>query len=437
MSLLMDALKQAEHAKRGKPAEPPTTPPAADTVDTARAELSLAPADAPPRLQPAETITLAPAAEPVAPERVPVPIEAAAQTPAPDVPGAQTAARILAASAARHSAAWRRTALGLTGLTTVLALAIGAYYYYAALAQPQRYLSLPPLPAADAGPTADAIDADLALSIAEAPVDSPAMPQTVDETSPQVQTPWREGPPPAATATADDWQPAPVDPRVLRGERHDAAAEPPAQDPALEPVIRITRGIRPDRVHSALQVAYENYTAGHWAQAERAYRDALADEPGNRDAHFGLAALALRAGAPDTARMHYRELLRRNPKDAGAYAALAELDGHRDADSVSELKLRLAEQPQSAQLHFTLGNLYAAQQRWPQAQQAYFEAQRLALDNPDYAFNLAVSLEHIGQPRLAVDYYRRALQLRARHTGQFDPDAARQRIALLAAAEQP
>ena len=52
----------------------------------------------------------------------------------------------------------------------------------------------------------------------------------------------------------------------------------------------------------------------------------------------------------------------------------------------------------------------ALTQRWPDAQQAYFQAHQLQPDNPDYAFNLAVALEHIGQPKAALDFYRRAVQ---------------------------
>jgi tetratricopeptide (TPR) repeat protein len=443
MSLLMDALKQAEHAKRDKPIEAPAPRPGPgsvpDTVESARPELSLAPAEAPPRPEPAEETFTAPPSAASTPPHEAMRMEAAPaiapQAPStPGAPGAQTAARILAASAAQQAAQRRRNAFGLTGLGVVLTLAIGGYYYYAALAQPQPFTNLPSMapPVVAEQTLPDVAQADAAQSLGPAVVAHIAT-----DTPPPEQTPWREGTPPAAIATAEDWQPAPIDPRALRGERSEPAMETPAATATPAPAIRISRGSRPDQVNTTLQDAYADFRAGRWVQAEQAYREVLAREPGNRDAHLGLAALALRADAPDTARMHYRELLRRNPKDAAAYSALVELDAHRGAGSESELKLRLAEQPQSAQLHFALANLYAAQQRWPLAQQAYFEAQRLTPDHPDYAFNLAVSLEHVGQPRLAQDYYRRALQLSAARDAQFDPDTARQRIALLTAAAQP
>ncbi|MEE9161157.1 MAG: tetratricopeptide repeat protein, partial [Gammaproteobacteria bacterium] len=63
--------------------------------------------------------------------------------------------------------------------------------------------------------------------------------------------------------------------------------------------------------------------------------------------------------------------------------------------------------------------------RWPQAQQSFFNAYKLETSNPDYAFNLAVSLDHIGQQQSAIDYYNVALKLADNSitgfaTGSFD-----------------
>ena len=53
-------------------------------------------------------------------------------------------------------------------------------------------------------------------------------------------------------------------------------------------------------------------------------------------------------------------------------------------------------------------------------------------DNPDYAYNLAVALEHIGQPKVALDYYRRALQLAtAKGRANFSLTSAEERIGKL------
>jgi Tfp pilus assembly protein PilF len=79
-------------------------------------------------------------------------------------------------------------------------------------------------------------------------------------------------------------------------------------------------------------------------------------------------------------------------------------------------------------LHFTLGNQYAQQGRWAEAQQAYFKAFAADPENPDFAFNLAVSLDQLHQSRLALEYYRRALALAEKRAPGFALDVARTRV---------
>jgi tetratricopeptide (TPR) repeat protein len=337
---------------------------------------------------------------------------------------AQAAARILAASATRHASERRRNLIGLISLGGILVVALGSYYYYATLAQTTPYLGMSPLPVAAeenaTEPTADASGAAQSILL-----DSP----------PPAQTPWQDGLPPIAPKITQDWEPAPVDPRVLRGEQPlpIAEADVTAETAAPTASIRITRGTQPDRVSVDLQTAYQDFQAGRLAQAETNYRQALTRDAHNRDARMGLAAIAVRSGLLDSARAQYQAVLQRNPKDLAAHAALADLDQDHNTNTESQLKSLLAEQPQSAQLHFALANIYAEQRRWPYAQQAYFEAQRLAPEHPDYAFNLAVSLEHLGQSRTALEYYRRAIQLAGQQHAQFDLRAAQQRVAVLTA----
>ena len=70
--------------------------------------------------------------------------------------------------------------------------------------------------------------------------------------------------------------------------------------------------------------------------------------------------------------------------------------------------------------------------RWTEAQQAFFEAFRIDPVNPDYLFNLAVSLDQLRQTRLALDYYRKAESVAAtRGGGQFDRNTVARRISEL------
>ena len=69
---------------------------------------------------------------------------------------------------------------------------------------------------------------------------------------------------------------------------------------------------------------------------------------------------------------------------------------------------------------------------WPEAQQAYFKAYSAEPENPDFAYNLGVSLDHVGQPKLALEYYRRALSLAQQRSSSFDQTLARSRVQQLA-----
>ena len=159
----------------------------------------------------------------------------------------------------------------------------------------------------------------------------------------------------------------------------------------------------------------------------------------NVDALLGLAAIALRSGRTQEAQSLYNAALEADPQNAAAIAALSTLPAgaapNGDTGNETRLKNLLREQPGAAELHFALGLQYVGTGRWPEAQQAFFEAVRNEPANADYAYNLAVSLDQLGQTSAAAAYYDRALTL-ARGSVLFDTAAARQRLASLRAAAQ-
>ncbi len=124
-----------------------------------------------------------------------------------------------------------------------------------------------------------------------------------------------------------------------------------------------------------------------------------------------------------------RRALQADPKDASALAALIDLQAKGDpAEAETRLNVLVAEQPSSSGAHFALGNLYARQGRWREAQQAYFKALTGDGDNPDYHLNLAVSLDQLGQSALARQYYGSALATAQQRPGSFDPVAVAARL---------
>lgn len=179
-----------------------------------------------------------------------------------------------------------------------------------------------------------------------------------------------------------------------------------------------------------LDRAFDALQSGKLEEAQSDYARLLRDDPRNTDALLGLASIALRKEQPDQALSYFQKILESDPNDATAQAGIINLRGQNDpALAESRLKTALSSQPESGPLHFALGNLYARQQRWSEAQQAYFKAYASEGENPDYLYNLAVSLDHLHQNKLAAQYYQMAVITAENTPGvSFDRQQTRKRI---------
>jgi uncharacterized protein HemY len=196
-----------------------------------------------------------------------------------------------------------------------------------------------------------------------------------------------------------------------------------------EPELRVTRAQA--RLDPALLRGFEALTAGNLDAAEREYAVALKSAPNCRDALHGAAATALRKNDRARAEDHFRRAAAADPRDGFAIAGLAALSGYPPATEI-RLKSLIAAQPEEAALHFALGNLYAASNRWRDAQEEFFAAHAAAPEQPDYLFNLAISLDRLHQPALARRFYDSALDAAAKRPAAFDPALVTARLRELA-----
>ncbi|MEQ1767355.1 MAG: hypothetical protein ABL859_08000, partial [Methylotenera sp.] len=179
---------------------------------------------------------------------------------------------------------------------------------------------------------------------------------------------------------------------------------------------------QPPGVDPTLLEAYQAFTRGEDANAQQKYRQVLQRDVRNVDALLGMAAIAQRQSRDADTQGWYQKVLEIEPRNSIAQSAMASPRANTDLISTeSRIKNMIAQQPDGANLHATLGNLYAEQNQWPSAQEAYFNASRLAPNNADYAFNLAISLDQMGKANLALKQYQRALDL-LNKSGGASPD---------------
>lgn len=192
-------------------------------------------------------------------------------------------------------------------------------------------------------------------------------------------------------------------------------------------------------INPDLSAAYGSYQQGDYNVAGRLYQQVLNSEPNNRDAMLGLASVYLKQNNFPMTQNLYARLLELNPRDPIARAGLLEISMQDDpVRQESELKSMVSAFPGVAPISFALGNLFARQNRWSEAQSAYFNALLVAKsDNtsaavsPDYAFNLAVSLEQLNQLSSALDFYREAEEFSRDTVPGFDITLLNQRINIL------
>ncbi len=201
--------------------------------------------------------------------------------------------------------------------------------------------------------------------------------------------------------------------------------------------LRLSQSIDSPKVSPELSAAYSTLTRGDYAQAKKLYAQLVGVMPLNLDAQLGLATASARSGDNARAARHYQRVLELDPRNSMAIAGLLAVSESASTSGAksgapeqleAELKALIYKDPNAASLQFSLGNLYASQRRWTEAQQAFFEAYRLDADNADYLYNLAVSLDQLNQSRLALDYYQKSLAQAVRAGAQFDRSVVQRRI---------
>jgi Tfp pilus assembly protein PilF len=283
------------------------------------------------------------------------------------------------------------------------------------------------------------------------PLPATQLPSPDDSATPPAEAKALESPPAVAGKTFSLMNPEskqvhqraakPVKTGALRQtarSRDGAAVDPQFFSLSGRDPIRITSSKQPERSGNQIDIAYQSFMRNDFIAARKEYQKVLESDSTNRDALLGLAAIAVKNQNPEEAAAYYQRLLSLDPKDPAAQAGMTGFTGGvNPIESETRIKTLLSQQPNADNLHFALGNIYLSQSRWPEAQEAFFHAYQLSPDNPDYTFNLAVSLDHLNQPRPAADFYQKSLDLSFNRPANFDRESLENRINILTAAEKP
>jgi tetratricopeptide (TPR) repeat protein len=431
MSLLMDALKRAEEAKRQHAhTNPDTAPPAAaialEPLDSEASGPSL------PDLQSHQDAVDKELRDTA--DHGDLDLALKIRTPEATAERRQTAQNVFAAKAplVDESQRQKKSILLIIGAGCIAGVAIAGYFWY----QLQGISGGSGI-ARGAGmvPLASAPGPRSAGSLSTAGSSNPPLAKAQLTNSPAAQS--QGSPidaaekPPTARAVAVRASPTGAqNPSRLPATRSAGAA---LQRETQERGVSFNVG-KP--AESTVMRAYAAWRAGDTKTAKALYGEALNGDANHVDALLGLATIAAGEGERGRAESLFFRVLGVDPRNPSAHAGLLALSGSADANQTeSRLKTLLAQSNDSSAnstLHFALGNVYAAQQRWNEAQQAYFKAHVGDAENPDYAYNLAISLDRMGQPAVARKYYAAALKLAEHRPSSFDRKLTEARLGQLA-----
>lgn len=235
---------------------------------------------------------------------------------------------------------------------------------------------------------------------------------------------------PVLLATAQDREPDKLLPDKPKKSVKDKSKP---DNSAAEPEVSLTvqQSLTVPAVDNSNQLvaqAYNEYQMQNYDQALKIYQRAVQYDPYSRDANLGIAASAQFLGDYKLAEQHFRHLLSLEPDDAAAFSGLLNLPSARGGIIELELQQHARQQGGPAALFAILGNYFARNIRWSEAESAYSTALQGDNSNADYLYNYAVVLDNLARHRESIHYYSRALQAAVNLPFSFNRESAEKRL---------
>lgn len=208
-------------------------------------------------------------------------------------------------------------------------------------------------------------------------------------------------------------------------------------------------------LEQAMQAALQHHQAGRLGEAERIYRQILAQQPNDAQALYYLGLIAHQVGRhaaavdlvrrsialwPDNAEAHYnlgivlfengllaeaiaayRQAIALNPNNAEAHTNLgvALLDNGQSDEAIASFRRAIAINPGLAKTWYDLGNALQADGQMDEAIAAFGRAIAINPDVADVHCNLGNVLNARGQSEEAVSAYRRCIVLNPDHAQAY------------------
>jgi len=183
-------------------------------------------------------------------------------------------------------------------------------------------------------------------------------------------------------------------------------------EPEIVAAIKITKRATSSIVLNNLERAYKALLGHELDRAWSLYQQVLAAQPRQVDALLGLANIASQRQNKQQARALYEKVLQLDAANNTAQIGLLQTFATQDVFSRQQvLEDLITKQPDNPEAYLALGHALSEQAKWKVAQQMYFKAFSLNPKNTVYAYNLAVSLDSLGQYKAAISYYEKSLSL--------------------------
>ena len=199
--------------------------------------------------------------------------------------------------------------------------------------------------------------------------------------------------------------------------------------PSVSTGITIKKRIISVGVFTQIDAAYEAMQLGKLAQAKSIYLKVLKSRPNQVDALLGLANIEVHEGSKQNAITLYEKVLAKEQTNVVAQLGLLQIYSNKAPLAKQQILEELSSKhPKNISVLKALGQSLSAQSKWAKAQEIYFKGYSLQPNSVFFTYNLAVSLDQLGKGSAASSYYEKAINLNKNASDPVDITAIENRL---------